>query len=100
MEQRHHHLKCLVFPNNSYIALMKLKQKILLAFVASITLGLAPFKPEPHLWGKLKWIAGGGNGMGLMDYWDTFLHGAPWMLLIYFTGVFVVGKFKKDDVVK
>jgi hypothetical protein len=48
----------------------------------SLTLGLAPFNPEPHIWGKLKWIAGGAEGMGPMDWWDTLMHGAPFILLI------------------
>ncbi len=48
----------------------------------SLTLGLAPFVPEPHLWGKIKWVAGGANGMQLMDWFDLFLHGTPWLLLI------------------
>ncbi len=48
----------------------------------SITLGLAPFIPEPHLWGKLKWVFGGANGMGLSDWFDVFLHGTPWLFLI------------------
>ncbi|GAK90440.1 hypothetical protein JCM19297_1756 [Nonlabens ulvanivorans] len=43
----------------------------------------------------MKWIAGGGDGMKLMDYWDTFMHGAPWLLLIYFVFLFVVRSFKK-----
>lgn len=25
----------------------------------SLTLGLAPFVPEPHIFGKVKWILGG-----------------------------------------
>ncbi|GAK94211.1 hypothetical protein JCM19298_686 [Nonlabens ulvanivorans] len=74
---------------------MNLNRNILLALIASLTLGLAPFSPEPHIWGKLKWIAGGGDGMKLMDYWDTFMHGAPWLLLIYFVFLFVVRSFKK-----
>ena len=58
-----------------------------LAIMASLTLGLAPFFPEPHIWGKLKWIAGGnafsGNeAMKFMDWFDTFLHGMPWILLL------------------
>jgi hypothetical protein len=57
---------------------------IKLVVLLCCTLGLAPFLPEPHIWGKLKWIAGGGNGMKLMDYGDTLLHGFPWVLLIYF----------------
>lgn len=45
-------------------------------------MGLAPFMPEPHIWGKLKWIAGGAVGMQPMDYFDTVLHGTPWVLAI------------------
>lgn len=47
-----------------------------------LTLGLAPFFPEPHIWGKIKWLAGGGVGMTLMDYLDILFHGAPFLLLI------------------
>jgi len=47
-----------------------------------LTLGLAPFFPEPHLIGKIRWISGGAVGMGPMDWWDTIMHGTPWLLLI------------------
>ena len=47
-----------------------------------LTLGLAPFYPEPHIVGKIRWIAGGANGMKLMDWFDTLLHGFPFILLI------------------
>jgi hypothetical protein len=50
--------------------------------LASCTLGLAPFFPEPHIWGKLKWIAGGAVGMKPLDWFDTLLHGLPWILLL------------------
>jgi hypothetical protein len=50
--------------------------------IASLTLGLAPFFPEPHIIGKIRWIAGGANGMGFMDWYDVVLHGTPWVLLI------------------
>ena len=53
-----------------------------IALIASLTLGLAPFTPEPHLWGKLKWVAGGAVGMQPMDYFDLALHGTPWLVLI------------------
>ncbi|WP_271424478.1 hypothetical protein [Aequorivita sinensis] len=46
-----------------------------------LTLGLAPFMPEPHLWGKLKWIAGGANGMQVADWFDVLFHGFPFILL-------------------
>ena len=47
-----------------------------------LTLGLAPFLPEPHIWGKLRWVAGGARGMGAMDWFDLLLHGLPWLLLL------------------
>ena len=61
---------------------MKIFNNTALILVACFTIGLAPFFPEPHLWGKLKWIAGGGTGMELMDWLDTLMHGLPWLLLI------------------
>ncbi|MEQ8475110.1 hypothetical protein [Fulvivirga sp.] len=47
-----------------------------------LTLGLAPFTPEPHLFGKVRWLLGGANGMQLMDYFDLAFHGFPWVYLI------------------
>lgn len=52
-----------------------------IALLTALTLGLAPFS-EPHIWGKLKWIAGGAVGMKPMDWFDTFLHGLPWVWLV------------------
>ena len=46
------------------------------------TLGLAPFFPEPHIWGKVRWVAGGAVGMQPMDYFDLVLHGSPWLALV------------------
>ncbi|MEP3208583.1 MAG: hypothetical protein ABJN95_05290 [Maribacter sp.] len=48
----------------------------------SLALGLAPFFPEPHIWGKLKWIAGGAGGMQVIDWFDVVLHGFPFLFLI------------------
>jgi hypothetical protein len=48
----------------------------------TLTLGLAPFFPEPHIWGKLKWIAGGAHRMQALDWFDAIYHGLPWILLI------------------
>jgi len=53
-----------------------------LLLLLCLTLGLAPFFPEPHVWGKLKWIAGGGVGMQLMDWLDLLFHGFPFILLL------------------
>jgi len=47
-----------------------------------LTLGLAPFFPEPHIWGKLKWISGGAEGMKAEDWFDVLLHGFPFLLLL------------------
>ncbi len=51
--------------------------------VIALTLGLAPFLPEPHVWEKLKWILAGASGMKPIDWFDFFLHGTPWVMLIY-----------------
>ena len=47
-----------------------------------LTLGLAPFFPEPHIWGKIKWIMGGAVGMQFKDWFDVIFHGLPFLLLI------------------
>jgi len=60
----------------------KEKGNLKLAIVLVLTLGLAPFTPEPHIWGKIKWVMGGANGMQIMDYFDLFLHGGPWVYFI------------------
>ena len=49
--------------------------------VLCLTLGLAPFTPEPHLWEKLKMLAS-GELTELLDIFDLLLHGIPWLLLI------------------
>lgn len=49
--------------------------------LACLTLGLAPFIPEPHVWGKLRWVAGGAVGMKPIDWFDLLMHGLPWVLL-------------------
>lgn len=53
-----------------------------LIILLCLTLGLAPFFPEPHLWGKIKWIARGAHGMQFMDWFDVLLHGFPFILLL------------------
>lgn len=61
---------------------------LLAPLLASLTLGLAPFVPEPHLLGKLRWVAGGADGMAAADWFDLALHGAPWLWL----GVALAGR--------
>ena len=63
---------------------MNLARSPLLApLLASLTLGLAPFAPEPHLVGKVRWVAGGAVGMGAGDWFDLAMHGAPWVWLVF-----------------
>jgi hypothetical protein len=62
--------------------LQKIKKNTGLFLLASLTLGLAPFVPEPHVWGKVKWIIGGANGMSMMDWFDFVMHGSPFVLLV------------------
>ena len=61
---------------------MKLFNNWKLILLLCLTLGLAPYYPEPHIVGKIKWIVGGANEMKLMDWFDTFLHGLPFVLMI------------------
>jgi hypothetical protein len=49
--------------------------------IAALTLGLAPFSPEPHLWEKLKMLAD-GTLVKPIDIFDLVLHAAPWVGLI------------------
>jgi hypothetical protein len=73
-----------------------LNNNIKLSLLACLTLGLTPYYPEPHIVGKLRWIAGGGHGMQAADYFDLIMHGTPWLFLIYF----ILMKFKNNYNVK
>ena len=42
-----------IFQENSFTA----------PLILSLTIGLAPFFPEPHLFGKIRWFLGGGVNM-------------------------------------
>lgn len=55
--------------------------------VICLTLGLAPFAP-PHIYEKLKMLFN-GELKKLIDWFDLFMHGTPWMLLI--VKIFVSG---------
>ena len=48
--------------------------------IAALTLGLAPFAPEPHVWEKLKMLFAGELARPI-DIFDLLLHGTPWLLL-------------------
>lgn len=52
-----------------------------LVVLLCLTLGLAPFVPEPHIWEKLKLLVAGGLTQPV-DMFDLLLHGAPFLLLL------------------
>ena len=64
--------------------------------ILSLTLGLAPFFPEPHIWGKLRWLAGGADGMKPVDWFDFAFHGFPWLWLLV-SIIFMVHKNFKNN---
>lgn len=53
-----------------------------MVLIGCLTLGLAPFVPEPHILGKIRWVIGGAVGMKPMDWFDLAFHGLPWALLV------------------
>jgi len=59
------------------------KRQLMVWALASLTLGLAPFVPEPHIVGKVRWVAGGAIGMTGMDWFDLLFHGFPWVFLAF-----------------
>ena len=52
-----------------------------LAVLAAMTLGLAPFAPEPHIVEKLRMLAQ-GTLVRPIDIFDLLMHGAPWLVVI------------------
>ncbi|WP_036591323.1 hypothetical protein [Oceanospirillum maris] len=57
-----------------------------LLILGSLTLGLAPFFPEPHLIEKLRMLSN-GELKAPLDWFDLFLHGTiPLLLLIKLIG--------------
>ena len=62
-----------------------------------LTLGLAPFAPEPHVWEKLKMLVSGELGKPI-DIFDLLLHGTPWLLLLLKLGLQLASSTPaKDD---
>lgn len=52
-----------------------------MAIAAALTLGLAPFFPEPHIWEKLKMLVQGTLHRPV-DIFDLLLHATPWVILL------------------
>ncbi len=49
--------------------------------LAAVILGLAPFKPEPHLVEKVRMLTQGALSRPI-DIFDLFFHSAPILLLV------------------
>ena len=58
----------------------------LLVIVLCLTLGLAPFRPEPHIVEKLRMLSQGALVRPL-DIFDLLLHAAPFLLLLVKAGL-------------
>lgn len=52
-----------------------------MVILGCLTLGLAPFAPEPHVVEKLRMLADGTLTKPI-DLFDLLFHGSPWLLLI------------------
>ncbi|MDJ0739444.1 MAG: RND transporter [Gammaproteobacteria bacterium] len=57
------------------------RQPLFLFVLLALTLGLAPFVPEPHIWEKLKMLAA-GTLVKPIDIFDLLFHAVPWLLLV------------------
>jgi len=66
----------------------------ILWILLSLTLGLAPLSPEPHIVGKLRWIWGGAHGMKMIDWFDFLMHGTPFVMLAITLVLLALGKVK------
>ena len=55
---------------------------LLMPLLACVTLGLAPFVPLPHVVEKLSRLVT-GRSLALIDVFDLFMHGAPWVWLLW-----------------
>lgn len=49
--------------------------------ILCLTLGLAPFIPEPHVWEKIKMLQA-GTLKNPVDIFDLLMHGLPFVLLL------------------
>lgn len=70
-----------------------MKKYLPLAIMASLTLGLAPFTPHPHIWKQIRniWF---GRPMLAIDWLDLLMHGAPWIFLFVILGSMLRARLK------
>ncbi|MEE4347317.1 MAG: RND transporter [Paracoccaceae bacterium] len=52
-----------------------------IVIVLCLTLGLAPFTPEPHIWEKLRMLVA-GDLRRPVDIFDMLFHGLPWLVAL------------------
>ena len=71
-----------------------------IVIMMALTLGLAPFVPEPHILGKVRWILGGAHGMKLIDWGDFLMHAIPFILLIRLIILKVIEKMRPAELQK
>lgn len=57
-----------------------------IVIIACLTIGLAPFKPQPHVWEKLHMLKNGAL-VQPADIFDLAMHGLPWVILLLKLGV-------------
>lgn len=50
-----------------------------IVIILCLTLGLAPFFPEPHIWEKLKMLASGTLSKPI-DIFDLLMHATPFII--------------------
>ena len=68
-----------------------MKHYLKYAVLGSLTLGLAPFTPAPHIWKQIQNLRL-GREMLMMDWLDLLMHGAPWVILFVILGSMAFGK--------
>ena len=70
-------------PGNVIFSEMRARlDRLTMPVVASLTLGLAPFFPMPHIMEKMTWLAS-GHAFRTIDIFDVIMHGSPWIWLLW-----------------
>ena len=67
-----------------------------LVIILTLTLGLAPFTPEPHLLEKVTMLFNGDLSKPI-DIFDLFLHGTPWVLFFLKVSTLFSADSKSDS---
>ncbi len=58
------------------------RSSFLYSLILALSLGLAPFLPEPHIWKQIRNVVT-LQPMEIMDWLDLVMHGAPWVWLAF-----------------